>query len=184
MEYVGVRLTQMAIGPGSDAATMANQSHSKGHSYITIFSRVVNEALRCVVDYYPTVDLSGSTVRVVEPFAIFVHYERELTEYRNRLLTRSTSDSCANKHAYEHIGIVQDFVKARVQKDVDAERKRHARGFATFDMLWLLYKPGCDVYYDYNLVVEHEPHVLKDVWFDLANGTTDEYSAVCVGNDE
>ena len=183
MEYVEVRLTQSAISPGPDGVNMAPRkgyhSHSKGHSYITIFCPAVNEALRCVVDYFPSVDLSGNTIKVMEPFAIFIFFERELSEYRNRLLTRPPDDSCANKHAYKHIGIVQDFVKLRMQQDVDAERKRHARGFATFDMLWLLYKPGTDVYYDRHEVVEHEPYVLKDVIFNLANGSTNEYIITC-----
>ncbi len=183
MEYVEVRLTQMAIGADSEggkpAAAKRYHSHSKGNSYITIFSPAVNEALRCVVDYYPSVDLSGDTVKVKEPFAMFVFFERELTEYRNRLLAAPPDDSCANKHAYEHIGIVQDFVRGRVQEDVDAERERHARGFATFDMLWLLYKPGADIYYDRREIGEHEPFVLKDVEFELANGTTNTYTVDC-----
>ncbi|KAK4243514.1 P-loop containing nucleoside triphosphate hydrolase protein, partial [Corynascus novoguineensis] len=185
MEYVDVRNTQLPISRNGDAASQGGNkglhvnSHSKGHSYITIFSPAVNEALRCVVDYYPSVDLSGNTIKVKEPFAIFVFYERELTEYRNRLLTETPDDSCANKYAHKHIGIVQDFVRSRVQKIVDAERERHARGFATFDMLWLLYKPGCDVYYDVSEVIEHEPYVLKDVDFYLANGVTNEYKLSC-----
>ncbi len=180
MEYVEVRLTQMAIGVGlggaQPAAHKGYHSHSKGHSYMTIFCPAVNEALRCVVDYFPSVDLSGTTVKVIEPFAVFVFFERELSEYRERLLVGSPDDSCANKNAYKHIGIVQDFVRSRTrQPDIDAERERHARGFATFDMLWLLFKPGSDVYYSRLGFSEHEPYVLKEVQFKLANGCTNEY---------
>lgn len=183
MEYVEVRLTQLAIGTGSDAPKLGAgkgyyHSHSKGHSYITIFSPAVNEALRCVVDYYPSVDLAGNTVKVMEPFAMLVFFERELAAYRDRL-ARPPDGACANRHAYEHIGIVQEFVRSRVQKDVDAERERHARGFVSFDMLWLLYKPGSDIYYDHSSVVEHEPYVLKEVDFKLADGTTNKYDICC-----
>lgn len=84
---------------------------------------------------------------------------------------------CKNRHAYEHIGVVQDFVDSHVRKDVDAERERHSRGYATFDMLWLLYKPGADVYTDIYDVGEHEPCVLESLFFSLVNGVTDSYEA-------
>lgn len=83
--------------------------------------------------------------------------------------------SCENRHAYEHIGVVQNFVKERVQKDVDAERERHSRGYATFDMLWLLYKPGIDFYVGIYDDSEHEPWVLESLFFNLVNGTTNRY---------
>lgn len=115
-----------------------------------------------------------------EPYCIFVHYERELTEYRNRLASYQSDDrllSCKNRHAFKHIGVVQDFVRKRVQKNVDAERERHSRGYATFDMLWLLYKPGIDFYADVDEDGEHEPWVLDQLHFFLSNGTTNRYEA-------
>lgn len=84
---------------------------------------------------------------------------------------------CKNRHAYEHIGVVQNFVSERVQKDVDAERERHSRGYATFDMLWLLYKPGTDFYTDIFDVGEHEPWVMESLYFSIRNGAIDRYDA-------
>lgn len=124
--------------------------------------------------------LSGNTVRVYEPFCIFIFYENELTEFRNRLRTSQSDDrpmTCKNRNAYEHIGIVQEFVRKRTQKDVDTERERHSRGYATFDMLWLLYKPGTDHYADLYDVDEHEPWVLESLMFNKVNGTTNRYDA-------
>lgn len=185
MEYVEVRLTNEAIAPGSatgGAEKKKYHEHSKGHSYIRILSPAVNEALRCVVDYYPSVHLSGTNIKVLEPFEILVFYERELTEYRNRLDNgppEEESGHCANRYASKHIGIVQDFVRKRVQIDVEAERERHSRGFATFDMLWLLYKPGSDCYYDASDIGEHEPYVVKDVKHSLVNGAANSYELTC-----
>lgn len=115
-----------------------------------------------------------------EPYCIFVVYERELTEYRNRLASYQSDDrlmTCKNRYAFEHIGVVQEFVRKRVQKDVDAERERHSRGYATFDMLWLLFKPGEDFYTDINEDGEHEPWVLDCLNFSLFNGTPNRYEA-------
>lgn len=113
-----------------------------------------------------------------EPFCIFVFYEKELTDFRNRLAPYQSDDrlmTCKNRHAYEHIGVVQNFVSERVQKDVNAERERHSRGYATFDMLWLLYKPGTDFYTDIYDVGEHEPWVLESLYFNMFNGAIDRY---------
>lgn len=182
MEYVELRLTKEAA-VSSDVTADATEKkeyheYSRGHSYITILSPAVCEALRCVVDYYPSVDLSGNTIKIFEPFEIFIFFERELTEYRNRL-ANDTSDkeleNCANRYAHKHIGIVQEFVRNRIQNDVDAERERHSRGYVTFDMLWLLYRPGSDVYYDLWEVGEHEPYTVKSVSYSLINGATDQY---------
>ncbi|KAG8169340.1 hypothetical protein KVR01_000085 [Diaporthe batatas] len=182
MEYVEVRYTTEPFdsGPAKERNPRQYHTHTKGHSYITILSSALIEALRCVVDYYPDVNLSGHTVRIYEPFCIFVFYEKELTELRKRLEACQSDDrllACKNRHAYEHIGVVQNFVRDRVQKDVDAERERHSRGYATFDMLWLLYKPGTDHYTDLADIGEHEPWVLESCKFRINNGTTNRYEA-------
>lgn len=107
-------------------------------------------------------------------------YEKELADFRNRLASCQSDPrlmTCKNKHAYEHIGVVQQFVSDRVQKDVEAERERHSRGYATFDMLWLLYKPGMDFYTDIDGVCEHEPWVLESLSCFIVNGTTHRYEA-------
>lgn len=185
MEYVELRLTQEHAAASSDVSTSETKEkkkyheYTRGHSYVTILSPAVCEALRCVVDYYPAVNLSGNTIKIFEPFEIVVFYEQELTEYRNRLPSDSPEKglhSCANRYAHKHIGIVQEFVRNRIGKKVDAERERHSRGYATFDMLWLLYRPGHDVYHDIWDIAEHEPYVVKSVSYSLVNGSTNHYT--------
>lgn len=164
---------------GSDTGKAVNfQIHSRGRNYIKILSPAVSEALRCIVDYFPNADLSGSTIDIYEPYEIFIFYERQLNEYRERLDEAARNDMsplCINRYASKHISIVQQFVRERTQAAVEAERERHARGYATFDMLWLLYKPGIDVYYDHPNVGEHEPYSIKSVTFDVKNGATSVY---------
>lgn len=154
----------------------------KGHPYIRILSPAVCEALRAVVDYYPNLNLSTRTVDIPEPYAVFVFFEEELNEYCRRLelpTEYQQSPSCPNRFAVNHIRIVQDFVRQHVQADVQAERERHSRGFATFQMLWLLYKPGTDVYHDAWLTGEYDPHVISKVYFHLIDGATPYYSIDC-----
>jgi hypothetical protein len=43
-------------------------------------------------------------------------------------------------------------------------------------MLWLLYRPGEDAYFDFNNVNEHEPYVIMSLEFTLTNGTTNSYT--------
>lgn len=178
-EYVEVRVTDDPIKAENSEKDTSTQYHTKhrGHAYLRILSPAVSEALRCVVDYYPGIDLSKHVIDVPEPFAIFVFFEQQLNEYRERLKHRAddVTSSCINRYAYKHVGIVQDFVRQKVSKAVEAERERHARGYATFDMLWLLYKPGSEVYYDFYEVGEHDPYIVENVLFGLINGTTSEF---------
>ncbi|KEY73453.1 hypothetical protein S7711_07482 [Stachybotrys chartarum IBT 7711] len=182
LEYVDVRFTDELSS--FDTALMDRKSDhsfkekSKGHCYIRILSPAVCEALRCVVDYFPGVDLSGHVIKVFEPYTIFVFYEKELNEYRERLKWEDDNgppDVCPNRWAYKHIGIAQDFVRARTKTAVEKERKLHEQGLCTFDMLWLLFKPGAEVFMDYYLIGEYDPWIASWVSFDLMNGATRQY---------
>lgn len=183
LEYVDVRVTDELAG--SETAVMnGNTVHSlkeksKGHCYMRILSPAVCEALRCVVDYFPGVDLSGQVIKVFAPYTIFVFYEKELTEYRERLKREDDNGppgDCLNRWAYKHIGITQDFVRARTEMAVEKERKLHQQGRCTFDMLWLLFKPGTELFMDYYIIGEYNPCIISQVKFDLVNGATSKYN--------
>lgn len=179
-EFVDVRLTNETLLGDRTEKTAGKRPHevARGNPYIKITSPAVCEALRCVVDYFPAVDLSRATIRIEAPYAILVFYEEALTEYRERLENSShdtQSPACGNRFAAKHIKILQDFVHKQVGAAVDAERELHAKGLCTFDMLWLLYKPGTDVYYDKLLVQEHEPAVVSEVDWRVVDGATNEY---------
>ena len=177
LEFVDVRLTNEALGQKENREKRPHEV-ARGHSYMKVLSPAVCEALRCVVDYLPNDSLSKESIQIWEPFQVFVFFEKELTEYRERLERSDTSNReslCTNRFAAKHIKIAQDFVQQRVGADVEAERKRHARGYATFDMLWLLYKWGTDVYVVNAIEKDHRPFVVKDISFSLQDETTDVY---------
>lgn len=181
LEYIEVRRTNESIEAlkSTQDSKKKLREVGKGHPYIRILSPAVNEALRCVVDYYPELDLSGEVIEIYAPYAVFFFFEKQLTEYRQRLEEKSSeyesSPTCANKFAAKHIAIAQEFVNNKYQSAVEAERERHSRGYATYDMLWLLYKPGSDIFFDIHLVDEHEPYVMMRVDFVLVDGTTDKF---------
>jgi len=177
-EHVEVRLSgQQNLSATGNIVDIEKTDKGKGRAYINILSPAVAEALRCVVDYFPDLEFAGNVIKIPEPYSVFVFFEKELTEYRERVAKTVQDDAstCLNRWAAKHLAVVQDFVKQQVQEAVDAERARHARGYATFDMLWLLFKPGSDVYYDLYNYGEHEPYVVSGVSFDRINGATTTY---------
>lgn len=111
-----------------------------------IRSPAIIRALQSVVSYYPGVDLYVTTITLEEPFEILVHHYDELQAYREARKPDSlTEDACAvSRSVYEHLGLLLKFLDERVMDDVRKEQARYARGVATYQMLWLLFRPGSD----------------------------------------
>ena len=137
---------------------------------LQINSPAIVTALQSVIDYYPGEAFSDNSTTIWEPYAPVIHYEEELKAYRDSFhpdRLSSKEEIChRNENAYEHLGILQHVLRERSGREVEAERQRHARGFATFEMLWLLYKPGTDVYADANADGNYNAYVVKSVSLD------------------
>lgn len=106
---------------------------------LIIHSEPIIKALRAIVDYYPGQSLLGDTISIKEPFSILVHYRDELQAYR---------ESCADAETYHHIGVLQKYLEDSLGEKILAEAQRYKKPtpVATFEMLWMLFKPGMDVY--------------------------------------
>lgn len=132
---------------------------------LKINSPAIITALQSVIEYYPGQSFSEDSNIVGEPFTSLIHHEKELKAYRDQFHPSkidSTVECCQrNANAYEHLGILQNVLSERSSKEVEAERQRHARGVATFEMLWLLYKPGDDVYLDTDYDGNYDAYVVK-----------------------
>ena len=138
---------------------------SIGKAELKINSPAIINALQKVVEYHPALDFSGESLSVSEPFEVLIHHESELAAFRDKYApgdTQSENEYCERERdTYEHLGVLQKFLKQRVGLSVETEKLRHKRGFATFGMLWMLLKPGitvyCDIYRDgnYNAYVIH-----------------------------
>lgn len=129
-----------------------------------------------MIDYAPGYNLGARKLKISWPYSLLVHYDDALAKYQERFASTDCNGSvCPGRCASRHIGIVRDFVKAAVGTAIEDERKRHERGMATFDMLWLLFPPGIDVLYDENFIGEYQPHVIGSVTCDVWNGTIRSY---------
>jgi hypothetical protein len=106
---------------------------------LIIHSEPIIKALRAIVDYYPGQSLLGNTISIKEPFSILVHFRKEIEEYR---------ESCDDAETYHHIGVLQKYLEDNLGDKILEEDERYKRPtpVATFEMLWMLYKPGMDVY--------------------------------------
>ena len=165
--------------------------HSVAGTRLKINSPAIVTALQSVVEYYPGHTFLEESVTIAEPYAILIHHEKELASYRKRFApgtSLSEDQKCERKKdTYEHLGILEKYLQDRMGPSVLAEKQRHARGYATFEMLWMLYKPGTDVYLRHYIdsslsaaVVESTdehsrptyPNVLRmKIWYMQYNGT-------------
>ena len=136
-----------------------------GKPYLKINSPAIINAMQSVVDYYPDQDFSGSSIQVEEPYSVLVHFEQELSEFREKFAPSNLDpgiELCERKkNTYEHLGVLQQFLQERYGSAIRDERQRHARGYATFEMLWLLYKPGTTVYCDPNVEDKYNAYVVQ-----------------------
>ncbi|KAF2438970.1 P-loop containing nucleoside triphosphate hydrolase protein [Karstenula rhodostoma CBS 690.94] len=128
---------------GDEALFIVPHGGSAANVSMHILSGSIVHALRSVVQYYPGQDLSSDVLKIDSPYAILVHHYDELMEYRERVKPGVAEELCyRDRHAYEHLGILKDFLDEQVMPAVEAERARNKRGAYTFDMYWVMQKPG------------------------------------------
>lgn len=119
---------------------------------IEIKSRAVIHALRTVVGYYPDARFTGNTVSIDEPFPLLYHYRDELLDYASDLENRGrqnggcSEDPNVATDIKSLLGIFEDLYGEAVSDEL----LRHAQDkpTCTHDMLWMLFKPGTDIYCD------------------------------------
>ena len=87
-----------------------------------------------------------------EPFCMLLHYNNEILQRCNRL-KQSTSitdkvDEGELITQYEHLSYLSHFVSQRYDDSLRREIARHqaARPMCTYDLVWLLFRPGTVVY--------------------------------------
>jgi hypothetical protein len=152
---------------------------AEGHPYMYISSPAVIEALRSVNSYYPQYDFNTKRLLVDWPYSIFWHLEEELTEYQQKFRdveSHPHHSSCRSRHAFEHLTVMWNFIRGCLGEAVDRERERHSRGMATFEMLWLILKPGVDVYLDRVQMGQWETYVIKSIGIGSVGGSIVSYN--------
>ncbi|KAI0901658.1 P-loop containing nucleoside triphosphate hydrolase protein [Annulohypoxylon nitens] len=129
---------------------------------ITIHSPHLIREIRNTVKYYPAVNLTGIPVVVLAPFAMFLHYYHDLTKLRDMYANNGTIDQTEEETIHD-LTILIDWLEPQYINIVQKEEERHHRGVATFDNIWLLYKPGGVVYAQINgnwraFIIDHWIH--------------------------
>lgn len=124
--------------------------HGPGRSYIRIYSKTIANALRSVVKYYPHQELDNLPIKVKWPYAVLVHHWDELERFRAAYDNSFLKDEakCVMRDTYDHLGLLIAFLEETMGREVRAEYERWNQPIpvASFEMLWLLLKPGIDVY--------------------------------------
>jgi len=111
-----------------------------GPSRIRIHSPRLINALRAVVQYYPGQELTGETVEFEEPFRFLVHHRKELERYKFNHPPQH--DETYRTLCNEEIDVLLGELEKLMGKAIRAEEERHKNGLATFENLWMIFKPG------------------------------------------
>lgn len=142
---------------------------------IVIHSEAIINALRAVVSYYPSQDLSGDSVRIDWPYRVLVHHYDELVGFKTEVSLKSPEDLCVRERdAVEHLDVLLQFLDDSVMVDIRVEAERFKKGFVTYENLWYHYRPGCAVLSQY--LEDEESQWRSYVVRSVEGGPTSEHS--------
>ena len=130
---------------------------------LTIYSHAIIDAIRATVPYYANAGIWNDTLSLTEPFCLLAHHQDELFAYRSECQSAEPGSAVKSRKSkadrrplgrkvsqpevsYEHLGLLLDQFHQLYGNRIEEERRRHERGICTFNMLWLLLKPGTTVY--------------------------------------
>ena len=128
---------------------------SIGGTEMIIRSSSLVKAIRTVVDYYPSQQLAGRTITVAEPYHFLLHHRQELESVlQDKPIECGTGAShvVRDEKTISSVKVLNAFLDSKYAKKIAEEEARHKKypPTATFEMLWMLLKPGTRVYRDFN----------------------------------
>lgn len=133
-----------------------------------ILSTAIAHALRSIVRFYPSQDLTSDVIKIDYPYAVLVHYYDELMDYREAIGPNSSEEFCHRANgAYEDLEILKGFLDEHIMPAVEEERARNRQGFHSFEWMWVDLKPG--TWYISHDVVKNE--VIAGVIHSLRGGS-------------
>jgi hypothetical protein len=99
-----------------------------------------------VIRYYPGLNFSGVPVTIREPFMPLVHYMKELEKYKTNHPQGHDEDFIFITNS--HIDVLLGFLDQRLGQELRLERERHLQKppVATYEFLWLLFRPGDEIF--------------------------------------
>lgn len=119
---------------------------------IKIRSRQIIDVLKKIVGYYPGVLLTAEVVILEEPYCLAFHHMTEIEAYLETPTEggelSDEASQARDKETRRHLKVFSDACWLHYRTLVDEETSRHRKPtpMATFQMLWLLFKPGTTVY--------------------------------------
>jgi hypothetical protein len=175
-EGYGSRLDDGAIDIEREPATYAPRI---SQPFMNIHSAHLINALKAVVAYYPKFSLEGKIVEVDSPYQVLYHHRRELAHYKDHQPWTHSPEYAAI--TAKHIDILLNFLDDNLGEEIRREEERHKLETprATFDLFWLLLKPG-EVFY----AKRHDiwaPYVVSSVntGKNVNNSSRDSYKVNC-----
>jgi hypothetical protein len=131
-----------------DVTTTLDRIDSRDPPYtvLKIHSLHLINALRQVIRYYPGLNFSGVPVTIPEPFMPLVHYMKELENYKTDHPQGHDEDFIFITNS--HIDVLLGFLDQRLGQELRLERERHLQQppVATYEFLWLLFRPGDEIF--------------------------------------
>lgn len=123
---------------------------SIGETEMQIRSSALIKALRALVDYYPSQQLTGRIVTVPEPYHLLLHHHRKELIQALQPETTNLRGSLIHERPDQKTVVFLAFLNSKYAKKIEEEERRHMNSppTATFEMLWMLLKPGTKVYYE------------------------------------
>lgn len=122
------------------------QRSSHVETTMVIWSRHLINALAAVVEYWPDVSFTGKNVRIDAPYHMLVHHSKALEQYKTSQPESHDEEYAAT--TTKHIDLLLGYLEETYGQRTLEERERHNRETptATYDWLWLLFRPGEVVY--------------------------------------
>jgi hypothetical protein len=113
---------------------------------LKIYSAPLINALQHVVQYWPGLSLLAYPVTLTEPYAVLVHHMDALKNHKNNHPASHSSEF--REVCNDHIDVLLDFLDKTYGDVLRLEQARYRKSppSATFENLWMLFKPGQDVY--------------------------------------
>ena len=155
-----VKVYKMSIWAYEQAKYTASQAdtnpqHSGGKSrlypspgsipeqYLRIFSPAIIHALRSIVTYYPSQDLSSDIIEIPRPYPVLVHHYDELVNFRDQHAAKDPATVCSREiNATKDLDSLLQFLDEQVMGEVKKEIGRNKNGLWTFNHIWLSLKAG------------------------------------------
>ncbi|KAL8792172.1 MAG: hypothetical protein Q9195_005268 [Heterodermia aff. obscurata] len=107
---------------------------------IRINSEDLLKAIRGIIKYYPPNRFSGDSVEIASPYFFFADHFDELEELQGKL----GKDDLTGKH----LDALMQYLKQSIGPRLETAKARLSRPVpvVSYDDLWILFKPGLDIY--------------------------------------